>query len=59
MKIVMTNTVDHMRKVVKFDELINRLQDNNLNVINKKWINYKLLNGETIEVDGHEYKREI
>ena len=59
MKIIMTNPKDHTRKVVKFGELIGQLQDANLNVINKRWINYKLLNGETIAINGYEYKKEI
>jgi len=59
MKIVETNPATHTRKVVKFDELISRLQAVNMNVINKRWINYKLLNGETVRVNGNEYKREI
>jgi len=59
MKIVMTNTATHTRKVVKFGELINRLQAVNNNIINHRWINYKLLNGETVSVNGYEFKREI
>ena len=59
MKIVMTNPEDNTRKVVKFDELINQLQAVNMNVINSKWINFKLLNGETVRVNGNEYKKEI
>ena len=59
MKIVMTNTATHTRKVVKFDELINRLQAENLNIINRRWVNLKLLNGETVLVDGYEFKKGI
>ena len=59
MKIVMTNTANNTRKIVKFGELINRLQDENLNVVNRKWINFKLISGETIRVNGYEYKKEI
>jgi len=59
MKIVMTNTATHTRKVVKFGELINRLQAVNNNIINHRWINYKLLSGETVSVNGYEFKREI
>ena len=59
MKIVMTNTADHTRKVVKFGELIKCLQDKNFNVINRRWINTKLLNNETISVDGYEFKKGI
>jgi len=59
MKIVMTNPDDNTRKVVKFGELIRQLQAVNMNVINRKWINYKLLNGETVRVNGNEYKREV
>ena len=59
MKIVMTNTKDNTRKVVKFGELINQLQAENLNVVNKRWINFKLLNGGKVTVNGYEFKREI
>ena len=59
MKIIMTNTADHTRRVVKFNELINRLQDDNPCIINRKWINFKLLNNKTISVNGYEFKREI
>ena len=59
MKIVRTNTITNTRKVVKFDEMINHLQDENMNVINRRWINYKLLNGETVMVNGCKYQKEI
>ena len=59
MKIVMTNTATKERTVVKFGELISRLQAENLNVINRRWINFKLLNGETFSVNGCKYQREI
>ena len=59
MKIVMTNPEDNTRKVVKFGELIRQLQNANLNIINHRWINYKLLNGETVSANGYEFKREI
>ena len=59
MKIVMTNPEDNTRKVVKFGELIRQLQAVNLNIINRRWINYKLLNGETVSANGYEFKREI
>jgi len=59
MKIVMTNTADHTSKVVKFGELIKRLQEVNNNKVNNWWINIKLLNGETISVNGNEFKREV
>ena len=57
MKIVMTNTTDHTRKVVSFDNLCNCLNKN------RRMINYRLLNNEIIkysDVDGnYEFKREI
>jgi len=59
MKIIMTNTADHTRKVVKFDEVHSCLQNANLNVVNKRWINYKLLSGDVIRVDGYEFKKGI
>ena len=59
MKIVMTNPEDNTRKVVKFGELIRQLQAVNMNVVNHKWINYKLLNGETVRVNGNEYRKKI
>ena len=59
MKIVMTNPEDNTRKVVKFGELIRQLQAVNMNIINHRWINYKLLNGETVSANGYEFKREI
>ena len=59
MKIVMTDTKTNIRKLVKFGELINRLQDEKINVVNRRWINFKLLNGETIKVDGCEFKKEV
>lgn len=55
----MTNTATHTRKIVKFGELISRLQAVNMNIVNHRWINYKLLNGETVRVDGDEFKREV
>ena len=56
----MTNKADHTRKVIKFNELIEILQNDNPCIINRKWINYKLLNNKTIEDgNGHEFKREI
>jgi len=59
MKIVMTNTADNTRKIVKFGELIGQLQAVNMNVINSKWINFRLLNGETVRVNGNEYRKKI
>ena len=59
MKIVMTNPEDNTRKVIKFGELIKQLQEIDMNVINHKWLNYKLLNGGTVKFNGNEYKREI
>jgi len=59
MKIVMTNPADNTRKIIKFGELISQLQAVNMNVINHRWINYKLLNGETVRVNGNEYRNEI
>jgi hypothetical protein len=55
----MTNPEDNTRKVVKFGELIKQLQDVNNNIVNRRWINYKLLNGETVSANGYEFKREI
>ena len=59
MKIIEINSKEGTRKVVKFGELIKKLQDAYTNTINSKWINYRLLNGETIQVNGNIYKREI
>lgn len=55
----MTNPEDNTRKFVKFGELINQLQAVNMNVINHKWLNYKLLNGGTVRVNGNEYRKKI
>ena len=55
----MTNPADNTRKIIKFGELISQLQAVNMNVINHRWINYKLLNGETVRVNGNEYRNEI
>ena len=57
MKIVMTNTANHMKKVVSFDKVCNHLNKNRIT------INYRLLNNEIIkysDIDGnYEFKREI
>jgi len=55
MKIIETNT----GKSIKFGELIKRLQAVNMNIVNHRWINFKLLSGEIVEVDGNKYKKEI
>ena len=59
MKIVITNPADNTRKIVKFGELIKQLEPFTHSIVNRRWINYKLLNGKTIFVNGNEYKREI
>ena len=53
----MTNTANHMKKVVSFDKVCNHLNKNRIT------INYRLLNNEIIkysDIDGnYEFKREI
>ena len=59
MKIVMTNTADHTRKVVSFDEVCNSLDGGNYNEIGRRRIQYRLLNNEVIKDGLVEFKREI
>jgi len=50
MKIIEVNT----RKPIKFDELVKQSENEKHNVVNKRWILYKLLNNETVKINGHE-----
>lgn len=57
MRIVMTNTVNHTRKIVSFNEVCNKL--NGSHYENRREINYKLLNNEIIKDGDNEIRREI
>ena len=60
MKIVMTNTKDHTRKVVTFNEVCNSYYHGQYNSDGgRRVINYKLISGEVIKDGIHEFKREI
>ena len=63
MKIVMTNTADHTRKVVSFDEVCNLLNGHYTNRAERRKITFRLLSNEAIkynDIDGdYEFKREI
>jgi len=62
MKIVMTNTADNTRKVVKFGDVCNLINSGHLNNRERRIIYYRLLNNETIKISsfgGLEFKREI
>jgi len=59
MKIVMTNTADHMRKVVSFKEACDEMDKDRWINVNRTMVNYRLLNNETITTNGYEFKREI
>ena len=59
MKIVMTNTVTHTRKIVSFKEVCNILANGQYNSEGVIWANYKLLNNEVIADGNLEFKREI
>ena len=48
MKIIEVNT----RKPIKFDELIKQSENEKHNVVNKRWILYKLLNNEMVKING-------
>jgi len=53
----MTNTVNHTRKIVSFNEVCNKL--NGSHYENRREINYKLLNNEIIKDGDNEIRREI
>ena len=57
MRIVMTDTVNHTRKIINFNEVCNKLNGNENKGRIK--INYKLLNNEVIKNGNYEIKREI
>ena len=59
MKIVMTNTANHTRKVVSFDEVCNSLDGGHYNNNGRRSINYRLLSNEVIKDGNYEFKREI
>ena len=59
MKIVMTNTANHTRKVVSFNEVCNSLDGGHYNSEGRRIINYRLLNNEAIKDGNCEFKREI
>ena len=60
MKIKCVNTGE----IIKFGDLIKRWQDKYPGIVNHRWLNYKLCNGESIFVEGKEgaikeYKRKV
>ena len=59
MKIVMTNTANHTRKVVSFNEVCNSLDVGHYNSKGRRIINYKLLSNEVIKEGNYKFKREI
>ena len=59
MKIVMTNTIDHTRKVVSFNEVCNSLDGGHYNAKGRLFINFRLLNNEVIKDGNYEFKREV
>jgi len=59
MKISMTDTATHTRKIVKPDEVHSYIQRANINPVSKIKTYFKLLNGEIIECNGYEFKKEI
>ena len=50
----MTDTVNHTRKIISFNEVCK-----NLNGKGRRKINYKLLNNEVIKDGNYEIRREI
>ena len=59
MKIVMTNTANHTRKVITFNDFCNSLGGGHYNSKGRRIINYKLLSNEVIKDGNYEFKREI
>ena len=55
MKIKCVNTGE----IIKFGDLIKRWQDKYPGIVNRRWLNYKLCNGESIFVENKEYKRKV
>ena len=55
----MTNTANHTRKVVSFNEVCNSLDGGHYNSEGRRIINYRLLNNEAIKDGNCEFKREI
>ena len=59
MKIIMTNTADHTRKVVSLKKACDEMDKDRWINVNRTMVNYRLLNNETITIDGYEFKREL
>jgi len=55
MKITCTNT----KETIKFGDLIKTWQEKYPGLVNHRWLNYKLCNGESIFVEDREYKRKL
>ena len=55
MKIKCVNTGE----IIKFGDLIKCWKEKYPGIVNHRWLNYKLLNGESIFVEDKEYKREL
>ena len=54
----MTNPADNTRKVVSFKEACDEMDKDRWINVNRTMVNYRLLNNETIAVNGYEFKRE-
>ena len=59
MKIIRTNTSTGAKKIVLFDEVIKSLENKNHNIVNRKRINYKLLNNEILMIGKFEFVKKI
>jgi len=57
MKIKRIDTTTGAIKIVSFDDVIENLTDGNVASINKKKVNYCLLNNETIKTGKYEFSR--
>lgn len=57
MRIIMTNIINHTRKIISFNEVCNKL--NGSHYENRRKINYKLLNNEVFKDGNYEIRREI
>jgi hypothetical protein len=59
MKIIMTDTVKHTRKIISFNDFCKRYFNINCGKTIRILTNYRLLNNEVFTNRNYEYKREI
>ena len=59
MQISKYNNNTHLDKIINFTRLINELELSNGYKVNKRRLNYRLLNNESIKLNDNEYFRKI